>query len=118
MYLRLCSRHQDIVVYLRLCSRHQDIVVYLKSLRRRREKKFSTKTYYSAIQRKGPTGSTRGGGAQQASHYEIVTTEPRIRIVHIGACKTSLCTSNRLAGGAEKRIDYAATETDPQESGR
>ena len=30
---------------------------------------FSKKTYYSAIQRDGPTGSTKGGGAQQASQY-------------------------------------------------
>jgi len=30
VYLKLPSRHQDIVVYLKLPSHHQDIVVYLE----------------------------------------------------------------------------------------
>ena len=39
--------------------------------------KFSKKTYYSAIQRDGPTGSTRGGAEQRRDNAESVLSRRR-----------------------------------------
>ena len=47
VYLKLPSRDQDIVVYLKLPSSDQDIVAYLKSCRRRRANILDQKTHCS-----------------------------------------------------------------------
>ena len=142
---------------------NKSIVVYLKSPRRRREKakvlqrytkyrcvpqiastetrtNFSKKTYYSAIQRDGPTGSTRGGCAaspairncyyrawQQNLDKESVLARYRcVPKIASPEARKSECTTAPHAQiaaspGAEPsagRMYYGATEADRSESGR
>ena len=66
-------------MYLKLCSRHQDIVVYLKSPRRRREKilynKRTVNVHNDIVQVCGAMvfrNTLRGGGAERAAHTGFV----------------------------------------------
>ena len=102
-------------------------------------KNFSKKTYYSAIQRKGLTGSTRGGVRSKPRITKLLlqslASESFISVLARHRCVPQMASQEALKSeyttppqvqvpknqGAEPsagRIYYTATEADSQESGR
>ena len=103
----LCNRVCYRACY-RVASRHQDIVVYLKSPRRRREKVLLVKRYrkyFSVPKIASPEARKkliRKCFAKYRCVPKIASPEARKSESTTVLYKVSLCTQNRLAGGAKK----------------